>query len=155
MKKNPVETILGVIVLVVAAVFLWFAYSMSDLRPVKGYEVAARFYKSGGLEVGSDVRLSGIKVGSVTSVHLDNEEYNADVKMSILPEVKLPKDSMVEIASAGLMGGMFVNIAPGQDRENYMKDGDSFGAVKDYTSLEDKVGKIIFMVTDDKKSSEE
>ena len=76
--------------------------------------------------------------------------------MSILPEVKLPKDSVVEIASAGLMGGMFVNVTAGHDRESFLQNGDNFGTVKDYSSLEDKVGKIIFMVTDSgNKSSDE
>ena len=73
MNKKPMETIMGIVVLFVAAFFLYFAYKVSDLQVVKGYEVTARFLKVGGLNVGSDVRINGIKVGTVVSQKLDNE----------------------------------------------------------------------------------
>ena len=71
MNKKPVETIMGLVVLVVAAFFLFFAYKVSDLQVVKGYDVHAKFLKVGGLNVGSDVRINGIKVGSVVALSLD------------------------------------------------------------------------------------
>ena len=67
MNKKPMETIMGIVVLFVAAFFLYFAYKVSDLQVVKGYEVTARFLKVGGLNVGSDVRINGIKVRSISS----------------------------------------------------------------------------------------
>ena len=72
MNKKPVETIMGIVVVVVAAFFLYFAYRVSDLQVVKGYEVTAKFLKVGGLNVGSDVRINGIKVGTVIAQKLDN-----------------------------------------------------------------------------------
>ena len=62
MNKRPVETIMGLVVVFVAAFFLYFAYNVSDLQVVKGYTVTARFLKVGGLNVGADVRINGIKV---------------------------------------------------------------------------------------------
>ncbi len=148
MNKKPVETIMGIIVLLVAAFFLFFAYKVSDLQVVKGYDVTARFLKVGGLNVGSDVRINGIKVGSVIGLELDNEDYIANVTMSILPNVKLPTDSSAAIVGDGLMGDKFIKIEPGKASE-MLKGGDSIAKTKDFKTLEDMVGEIIFMVTDD------
>ena len=147
MNKKPVETIMGIVVLFVAASFLYFGFKVSDLQVVKGYTVTANFLKVGGLNVGSDVRINGIKVGSIVDLTLDNQDYIADVKMSILPNIKLPKDSVATIVGDGLMGDKFIKIEPGKSTE-MLADGDTMTNVKDFKSLEDMVGEIIFMVTD-------
>lgn len=153
MRKKPVETIMGLVVLVVALLFLAFAYRVSDLQVVKGYTLKAEFMKVGGLSIGSDVRINGIKVGTVTSQKLNNEDYMADVTFSISSEIKLPKDSVVSIVSDGLIGDKFVKIEPGKAMV-YLKDGDSFTNTKDFKTIEDMVGEIIFMVTDDGNKDE-
>lgn len=146
MKKKPVETIMGLVVLVVALLFLVFAYRVSDLQVVKGYTLSAEFMKVGGLSIGSDVRINGIKVGTVTAQKL-KDDYTVDVIFSISGDVKLPKDSTVSIVSDGLMGDKFVKIEPGNSSE-ILSDGDVFMKTKDFKTLEDMVGEIIFMVTD-------
>lgn len=152
MNKKPVETIMGIIVILIAALFLFFAYRVSDLQVVKGYTVSAHFLKVGGLTIGSDVRINGIKVGTVVSQKLNPEDYVAEIKMSLAPDLKLPKDSVAVIASSGLMGNKFIKIEPGQGKE-FLADGDEITHTKDFKTLEDMVGEIIFMVTDngDKK----
>ena len=154
MNKRPMETIMGVVVLVVAAFFLYFAYKVSDLQVVKGYEVTARFLKVGGLNVGSDVRINGIKVGTVISQKLDNETYDAEIVMSIASDVKLPKDSVAVIVGDGLIGDKFIKIEPGHDAE-LLKNGDVIENVKDFKTIEDMVGEIIFMVTDGGENTDE
>lgn len=148
MNKRPVETIMGVVVVLVAAFFAYFAYNVSDLQVVKGYDVTAKFLKVGGLNVGSDVRINGIKVGTVIGQQLDNEDYTAEVKMSLASNIKLPVDSVVSIESDGLVGDKFIKINPGQSTE-MLKNGDIIKNTKDFKTLEDMVGEIIFMVTDD------
>ena len=152
MNKKPVETIMGIVVIFVAAVFLYFAYQVSDLQVVKGYDINARFLKVGGLNVGSDVRINGIKVGTVIAQNLDPEDYVADVKLSISSNIQLPKDSVVSIVSDGLVGNKFIKIEPGKSKE-FLQNGDTVANTKDFKTLEDMVGEIIFMVTDngDKK----
>ena len=152
MNKRPVETIMGIVVIVIAALFMFFAYRVSDLQVVKGYTVSAHFLKVGGLTIGSDVRINGIKVGTVVSQKLNPEDYVAEIKMSLSPDLKLPKDSTAVIAGAGLMGDKFIKIEPGKDTE-ILSDGDELTHTKDFKTLEDMVGEIIFMVTDngDKK----
>ena len=152
MNKRPMETIMGIVVLVVAAFFVYFAYKVSDLQVVKGYEVTARFLKVGGLNVGSDVRINGIKVGTVVAQKLDTENYDAEIVMSLASDIKLPKDSVAAIVGDGLIGDKFIKIEPGHDKE-ILQNGDIITNVKDFKTIEDMVGEIIFMVTDDGESS--
>ncbi len=147
MNKKPVETIMGIVVLIVAILFLFFAYRVSDLQVVKGYELSAKFLKVGGISVGSDVRINGIKVGTVIGQKLNTEDYMVDLTFSIASDIKLPTDSEVAIVGDGLMGNKFIKIEPGKAK-TFLNNGDEFENTKDFKSLEDMVGEIIFMVTD-------
>lgn len=146
MRRNAIETVMGAVVLLVAGVFVFFAYDMAQVKAVEGYEVTALFYKIGGLNEGSDVRISGIKVGTVIDHNLDPESYDARVRMTITREVKLPVDTVASIASEGLLGGKYVRLEPGTDK-SYIKDGGTITKTKDFRSLEDQVGEIIFLAT--------
>lgn len=147
MNKKPVETIMGIVVLAVAVLFLLFAYRVSDLQVVKGYELNAKFLKVGGINIGSDVRINGIKVGTVIGQKLNTNDYMVDLTLSIASDIKLPKDSVIAIVGDGLMGDKFIKIEPGKSPD-FLTDGDEFENTKDFKSLEDMVGEIIFMVTD-------
>ena len=146
MRRNAIETVMGAVVLLVAAVFVFFAYDMAQVKAVEGYEVTALFYKIGGLNEGSDVRISGIKVGTVIDHNLDPESYDARVRMTITREVKLPVDTVASIASEGLLGGKYVRLEPGTDK-SFIKSGGTITKTKDFRSLEDQVGEIIFLAT--------
>ncbi|MBO4293914.1 MAG: outer membrane lipid asymmetry maintenance protein MlaD [Alphaproteobacteria bacterium] len=148
MNKKPVETIMGIVVLLIAVLFLAFAYRVSDLQVVKGYELSARFFKVGGLNIGSDVRINGVKIGTVTSQKLSNEDYMVDVVLSIAPNIKLPDDSVVSITSDGLMGNKFVKIVPGHSQKT-LQNGDQIAKTQDFETLEDLIGKFIFKATGD------
>ncbi len=146
MRRNAIETVMGAVVLLVAGGFVFFAYDMAQVKAVEGYEVTALFYKIGGLNEGSDVRISGIKVGTVIDHRLDSESFDARVRMTITREVKLPLDTVASIASEGLLGGKYVRLEPGTDK-SYIKDGGTITKTKDFRSLEDQVGEIIFLAT--------
>ena len=148
MNKKPVETIMGIVVLLIAVLFLMFAYRVSDLQVVKGYEVSTKFFKVGGLSVGSDVRINGIKIGTVTSQKLSNEDYMVDVVLSIASDVKLPDDSVASITSDGLMGNKFVKIEPGTSK-TLLTNGGEIKKTQDFETLEDLIGKFIFKATGD------
>lgn len=146
MKKNAVETILGAVVLVTALTFLVFALNTAQVRAVVGYDVTAAFFKVGGLTSGSDVRINGIKVGTVNDLGLDAATFDAVVSMSIREGVKIPTDSVASIGSSGIVGGKFVSIQPGGSKE-YLAEGGKITRTKDFKSLEDQVGEIIFLAT--------
>jgi phospholipid/cholesterol/gamma-HCH transport system substrate-binding protein len=122
MSHNAVETVMGAVVLVVAAVFLFFAYSTSRPPTLSGYEVTAKFDRVDGLRDGGDVRISGIKVGTIVSQTLDPQTYLAIVHMNIDNSIKLPVDTIATITASGLLGDNYLALVPGGD-EDYIKPG--------------------------------
>jgi len=111
--RNIVETIVGALVLLVAGVFVFYAFAKSDRGGPAGYEVVARFDRIDGLKLGADVTLSGVKVGSVTGFDLDRKTYQAVVRMMVSSNVSLPVDTDAKIVSESLLGGMVVVLEPG------------------------------------------
>ncbi|MDP6564351.1 MAG: outer membrane lipid asymmetry maintenance protein MlaD [Alphaproteobacteria bacterium] len=143
MSGNLVETLIGAVVLVVAAVFLVFAYNKADIGTVSGYPLIAKFEKIDGVSVGSDVLLGGIKVGTVTSQRLDTEEYLAVVEMSLASEIKIPDDSAIKITSDGLMGGKYLSIEPGGS-EDLLQPGEEIRFTQGAVDLTELIGKAIY-----------
>lgn len=148
MKRNVIETVLGAVVLLVAGLFLAFAWSSADLRPVAGYTVTARFNAVDGLTVGSDVRIGGVKIGSVVGQSIDMKDYRAVVTMTVRRDIRLPEDSVANVSSEGLLGGKYIRIDPGASKAS-VPDGGELTHTKDIVSLEEMLGKVIFLVTDE------
>jgi phospholipid/cholesterol/gamma-HCH transport system substrate-binding protein len=146
MTRNLLETLLGAVVLIVAVGFLAFAYSSSQVRESGGYELIARFDKIDGLERGSDVKISGIKVGSVLDQTLDPETYRAEVRFSVRDEVRLPADTSAAVVSNGLLGGKYLALVPGGDIE-MLQPGDEVTLTQSAVNLEDLIGHMIFSQT--------
>ena len=108
------ETTMGALVLVVAAGFFVYALSAGGKGwRAPGYQVSARFGQVGGLEPGADVRVAGVKVGTVSGLTLDPKTYMAQTQLTLDPTVKIPSDSMAKITSDSLLGGSHVAIEPG------------------------------------------
>ncbi|MBT6609370.1 MAG: MCE family protein [Rhodospirillaceae bacterium] len=146
MGRNAVETILGAMVLAVAGMFVFFAYGTAQVKAVTGYEISANFFKIGGLTAGSDVRINGIKVGAVKASRLDPKTFDAVVEMSISAAVRVPNNSTASIGSEGIVGGKYIRIEPGNAKD-MLKPGGRILKTKDFRSLEDQVGEIIFLAT--------
>ena len=115
MGRNIVETIVGALVLVVAGVFVFYAFAKSDRSGPAGYELIGRFDRIDGLKRGADVTFSGVKVGTVTGFDLDRKTYQAIVRMMISSNVSLPADTHAKIVGESLLGGMVVVLEPGGD----------------------------------------
>ena len=144
MSRNVIETILGAVVLVVALGFGAWAYGRSNMGDgTGGYELVAKFDRVDGLEVGSDVRMSGIKVGRVLSQTLDPQSYRAEVRFSVRDGIELPADSSAQIASSGLLGGKFLSLTPGGD-EKMLSSGGEITLTQSSVNLEDLIGKFIY-----------
>lgn len=112
-SNHTFETLIGAIVITIAVVFVYYAYSRSSAAEVGGYEVLARFNRVDGISVGSDVLLSGIKVGSVSQLDLDPKTFDAIAHIYLAENVKLPDDSAVKITSSGLLGNSYLAVEPG------------------------------------------
>ena len=146
MRRNAVETLLGAVVLLVVCIFVYFAYNTAQVKTTAGYHIEARFFKIGGLTTGSDVRVNGIKVGTVKNVFLDPKTFDAVIQMSIMPEINLPTDTVASIGSEGIIGDKYVRITPGSNNDIIANKG-SISQTKDFRSLEDQIGEIIFLAT--------
>lgn len=153
MHRSVVETIIGAVVLAVAGLFLYFTYS-SGYQRVDGYDVVAKFNKIDGISLGSDVRLSGITVGRVTTAQLDPATYLAIIHMRIDKKVKLPVDTAAKITSDGLLGSNYVALDPGGDQK-MIADGGQITATQDPVNIVDLVGRFIFGGTSGKPSSDQ
>ncbi len=143
MNGRAVEILMGTLVLVVAAGFLVFASSMIDVTRVNGYRVIAEFDRADGVSVGTDVRISGIKIGSVVEQSLDTSTYYARVVMNIEPTVKLPEDSSVKVALDGLLGGAYLSIEPGGS-DQYIADGGRLENTQGSIDVVGLLGQAIF-----------
>jgi len=124
MQTNLVETAVGAVVILIAGAFFTFAYTTSGVgKGSGGYRLVAEFDNADGIGIGSDVRMSGVKIGTVTSQALDPTTYQAVLNLSIDPELTLPDDSSAKVTSEGLLGSKFVALEPGGSEEK-LKDGD-------------------------------
>jgi phospholipid/cholesterol/gamma-HCH transport system substrate-binding protein len=113
MQNGFVETLIGAAVVVVAAFFFYYGWNTTGSGAVTGYEVSAKFDRVDGIGVGTDVRMSGIKIGTVTSQELDQKSYRAELRMTIKTGIALPDDSSIKVASEGLLGGAYLSVSPG------------------------------------------
>ncbi|MDE0050114.1 MAG: outer membrane lipid asymmetry maintenance protein MlaD [Rhodospirillales bacterium] len=143
MSRSLVETLLGAVVLAVAIGFLVFAYNKSGVATAGGYEVSAAFNRVDGISNGSDVRIGGIKIGTVVERTLDTEDFRAVLRMSIDETVELPTDSSAAVMSDGLLGGKFVDLQPGAE-ETLIKDGGRIAFTQSSLLLEELIGKFAF-----------
>lgn len=119
MSENRAEIAAGALVLAVALGFLVFAARGTGLAGGGGaYDLRASFRSAEGVRVGTDVRMAGVKVGTVTDLRLNPQTFFADATFTVAQGVQVPDDSTILISSEGLLGGNFVEILPGGSPDN-------------------------------------
>jgi phospholipid/cholesterol/gamma-HCH transport system substrate-binding protein len=142
-RRNFAEVLIGAVVLLVAAGFLAYAIAHSGRSAASGYQLYARFDHIDGLSDGSDVRVAGVKVGTVNSAEIDPKTYQAVVGMTVRDDLKLPKDSSAVITSESLLGGKYLALAPGGD-EAMLQPGQNITITQGSINIEELLGKFIF-----------
>lgn len=114
MSTNPTEVVVGAAVLAAAVGFVLYAGQVTGFTTsAAGNSYSASFRSLEGISVGSDVRLAGVKIGTVTDIELNPTTFRADTDFVLKEEIMLPEDSAIVISSEGLLGGNFVEIVPG------------------------------------------
>lgn len=114
MKNNLIETAIGALVIAAALGFLYYASNAVGLSSqTSDYGLRASFRSAEGVSLGTDVRMAGVKIGSVTGLELNPTTYRAEVKVAIRKDIEIPDDSAIAVSSEGLLGGNFIEITPG------------------------------------------
>ena len=149
MGRSVFETILGAVVILVAALFLHFAYNHSDVQPVTGYTVIANFPMVDGLKDGLDVRINGVKIGTVNDMQLITKpgpnQFLVKVSLTVDQNIKLPDDTMAMIATESLLGGKYMSLEPGIDDEMIATDGTGrITRTQAPLRLDDLIGQMIY-----------
>jgi len=145
--RSITEVLTGAMVLVAAGVFLVYAIMHGGRAPqTSGIALTAQFDRVDGLNQGADVKIGGVKIGSVTELRIDPRTFQAVVTLRIRPDLSLPTDSSAEITSEGLLGGKYVSIVPG-GADRLLADGGRITETQGSVSLESLLGRFIFSVT--------
>ena len=144
MKSDALETLVGAAVVAVALAFLAFAWLGSGLGGTSGgYRVSAQFDNIDGITVGTDVRIAGIKVGTVVGQQLDPKSYQARLMIQLKPEVKLSDDTSAKITSEGLLGAKFVALEPGGS-EGKLKEGSEISYTQGSVDMWNLISQAMF-----------
>ena len=126
MSNSKIETAVGGLVLLAAIGFiLYVANATNSVGGNNGLTLKASFRSADGITAGTDVRMAGVKIGTVTDMRLDSESFRAEIIFSLRENLEIPDDSGVAVSQDGLLGGSFVEIIPGGS-EFKLKDGEEF-----------------------------
>ncbi len=143
MQRNVIETVMGGVVLIVAAMFVGIAFRSGTATTPAGYQVTAEFDDASGMGPGSEVRMSGVKIGTVHSQELDPETYFAVVTLNISESIKLPRDTSARIIADGLLGSNFIALEPGGEEE-MIPPGGEITFTQGSINVVDLLGRFIF-----------
>ncbi len=153
--NNYFEIIVGTFVLLCAGIFFFTSFNSSKTKSISsGYHLIAKFDNADGIANGSDVKISGVKVGTVESQSLDEKTFRAELKISLPNNIILPSDSSVKISSEGLLGSKYLAITPGGDDQN-LKDGEEIQFTQSTVNFEELLGKFIFSSNEKKEAKNE
>lgn len=151
MQRSVLETIIGALVLIAAAAFLYVIYNDSGIKEDSGgYSLVVRFDRGGSVLPGTDVRISGVKVGAVTSQEFDPKMFQAVVTLNIREDIELPKDSSAIITSDGLLGNSYIKLEPGAE-DDFLKDGDQVMHAQGAADLMELIAKFVPGMSDNKQ----
>ncbi len=145
MKRLNVETAVGIFLVAGFLCFAWLSVRLGDVNLFgdRSYPVEARFGSVSGLKVGAVVEIAGVQIGKVSSIRLDDSDYEAKVELSIERGVALQEDSIASIRTAGIIGDRFVNISPGGS-DVVIPPGGEIVETESAINLEELVSKYIF-----------
>jgi phospholipid/cholesterol/gamma-HCH transport system substrate-binding protein len=148
--RSLTEVATGAVILAVALLFLGYAVLNSGRGTAMGggdgTQLTARFDRIDGLSNGADVRIAGVRVGSVTDTRIDPQTFSAELTFRVDRGLRLPADTSAEITSEGLLGGRYVSLVPGGS-DRVLADGGRITQTQGSVSLEALLGRFIFSVT--------
>jgi phospholipid/cholesterol/gamma-HCH transport system substrate-binding protein len=142
-REHLIEALVGLLVVLVAAWFMYMAWQRTGGgNGADAIRVTALFPNVSGIDNGADVRIAGMKIGSVASQRLDPKTYQAELTLAIDRGVHVPADSSAAITSEGILGKNYISIIPGGDPAP-LKDGATIVDTQGSIDLMGMVGQFI------------
>lgn len=156
MKTNSLEMLTGFLVLLFAGIFLAFGLNKTDAFGSNSgrYELLIPFDNISGISAGSDVKMSGVKIGTVSHANIDKQSYRAMVHVLIEQGLKIPDDTVAKIASDGLLGGAHIVLDVGNSEKN-LEPNEQITYSQSAVSLMDLLSRAIFSATNSNKEEEQ
>ncbi len=145
MKSSAIETVVGAIIIALALGFFSYAYTTAGLGSGSngGYHVSAEFDNANGIALGTDVRIAGIKVGTVIGQALNPKSFQAKIEMVLNPNIVLADDTSAKVASEGLLGANFISLEPGGADEK-LKEGSTISYTQGAVDLWSLISQAMF-----------
>ena len=143
-KKIKIEYVLGLLILIISMIsILYYSSKINLFNKVETLQVNSSFFDIGNINIGNDVKIMGVKVGEVSSISLDQENYMAVVTSSVDKTIKIPNDSIFKIANNGFIGSPYIEIELGNSNEIFKNNDYTINNV-DAVSLEEIINNFIF-----------
>ncbi len=149
-KRNLTEILVGLFVTAGFIALFFLAMNVSNLKESTtqdGYTLFARFENIGGLKARSPVTISGVKVGRVNSISLDQDNYKAQVILNINSGICIPDDTFAHILTSGLLGEQYIGLTPGGSEE-CLEDSNELELTQSAVILEELISKFLFEKAD-------
>ena len=143
-KKINIEFILGLLILIVSIICIFYYSSKINLfNKIETFQINSSFFDIGNVNIGNDVKIKGVKVGEVSGISLDQENYMAIITSSIDESIKIPSNSTFKISNNGFIGSPYIEIQLGES-EVLLKNNDYTTDNIDAVSLEEIINNFIF-----------
>lgn len=146
-KSRILESAVGFLVLSLSIWFFFYAYNKTAWESSAGYTVCAKFDDADGLSPGTDVKIGGVKIGTIESISIDTKTYTVNVYLKVDKTMNLPTDTEAIVASNGLLGGKYVQLVPGID-DTMLTDNSVILRTRGAQNLESLIGQ--FLMSDKK-----
>ena len=140
---NYFDFIVGTLVLTIAFYAFFVSTKSSNIKSQGGYTISAKFENADGVNSGSDIKISGVKIGTVESQQLDSQTFQAILKFYIYDNIKIPVDSSAKIVSEGLLGAKYISITPGGSDE-VLATNQEINFTQSSVNFEELLGKFMF-----------
>ena len=143
-KKINIEFVLGLIILILSIISIFYYSSKINLlNKNETFKINSSYFDVGNMTIGNDVKINGVKVGEVSNIKLDQENYMAVITSSIDKSIKIPGDSVFKISNNGFIGSSYVEIQLGNSKEILNNNDFSINNI-DAVSLEEIINNFIF-----------
>lgn len=145
MKGSSIELMVGIFMFIGIICIGYLTINLGEIGLFGNdyYYLYANFNSVSGLKVGADVEMSGVKIGQIDKIELNQEKQAATARLKIRKDIELTDDAIASVKTAGLIGDKYISILPGGS-DVILKDGDYIIDTESAVDLEDLISKYVF-----------